>query len=300
MNALAAALAVLVSGAALATCTSASAPIASAAAQAGPGRWAVVIGVGTYDSASIAPAPYAVGGAEAFHRLLTGSSQFKPDSVLLLTDRTERKPTLRNIKWALGTFLARSARQDDTVLIYFAGQGGVEVDPRGLEPDGFVRYLLAQDAVAGDFYSTALPLDGFLEIFARIEAERVVAFLDASYSGAAGGRTFASRRTPRSVDQWLQQRVLQTKGRAIVASSRPNEMSIGLAELGHGIFTHYLLEGLRGTADRDQDRVVTLHELYEYVEANVTRRSRAMGGSQHPMLKGETEGALPLVRLPLP
>jgi hypothetical protein len=56
---------------------------------------------------------------------------FKPDHVVLLTNRTARKP-LNNIKWALGTFLAMAAKRDDLVLIYFAGHGGAEVDIRGL------------------------------------------------------------------------------------------------------------------------------------------------------------------------
>ena len=42
---------------------------------------------------------------------------------MLLTDTSERKPTLRNIRYALGTFLARSARKHDTVVIFFAGHG---------------------------------------------------------------------------------------------------------------------------------------------------------------------------------
>lgn len=264
-------------------------------------RWAIVVGVGAYDNASIPPAPYAVAGAEAVHQLFVGSMGFKPDHVILLTDRTERKPTLRSIRWALGTFLARAARRDDTVLIYFAGQGGVETDPRGLERDGLARYLLPRDADPGDYYTTALPMDGFLEMFAGIEAERVAVFLDASYSGAAGGRTFAPGRPPGANADLLLQRLARSKGRAIMASSRPSELSIAPAEMGQGVFTHYLVQGLTGAADHDKDATVTLQELYEYVESQVTRKSRAIGAAQHPVLKGELDGALlPLTRVQPP
>jgi uncharacterized caspase-like protein len=218
MNALAAALAVLLSVATLAACASSAptAPARTAPAQTGPER-----------------------------------------NVLLLTERSERKPTLRNIKWALGAFLARSAGTDDMVLIYFAGQGGVEIDPRGLEHDGLSRYLIPQDADPQDLHSTALPMDDF-QIFSRVQAGRVVAFLDASYSGAAGGRTFPSRRTPgRGVDEPRPSWLAGSRGRAIVSSSRLHEISIGLPELGHG-------------------------------------------GRQHPVIRGELEGALPLIRLPSP
>jgi hypothetical protein len=42
---------------------------------------------------------------------------------------------------------------------------------------------------------------------------------------------------------------------------------------------------------------VTLQELYEYVEQQVVRKSRAVGGNQHPVMKGELEGVLPLVKV---
>jgi hypothetical protein len=43
---------------------------------------------------------------------------------------------------------------------------------------------------------------------------------------------------------------------------------------------------------------VDLHELYQYVEREVSQRSRAAGANQHPVMKGELEGALPLVKVP--
>ena len=72
---------------------------------------------------------------------LIGPAGFKKEHVLLFTDTTEKRPTLQNIKWALGTFLARSAGKDDTVVIFFAGHGAPEVDPRGIEADGLAKYL---------------------------------------------------------------------------------------------------------------------------------------------------------------
>ncbi len=232
------------------------------------------------------------------HEFLIGPGGFAPDHTLLLTDRTERKPTLRNLKWALGTFLARSARKDDTVVVFFAGHGAPEVDPRGLERDGIAKYLVPADADLDDLYATALPMDELNTIFTRIEAERVIVFLDACYSGGAGGRTFTAKRTrASSLDDLFLERLTRARGRAIVSAARPNEVSLELAELGHGLFTHYVLEGLKGSADSNADGIVTVQELYEYVEREVAQRSRTEGGSQHPVLKGELEGPLPLVRL---
>ncbi len=261
-------------------------------------QWAVIIGIGRYDNAAIPTLRYTVADAELVYQVLTTTGGFKKDNVLLLTDTTERKPTLRNIKYALGTFLARSARKNDTVLMFYAGHGAPEVDQRGLERDGLSKYLVPSDADPDDLFSTALPMDDLQTIFARIESERVVAFLDACYSGAAGGRTFASKKTRAGhVDDLFLERLTRSKGRAIITASRPAEVSVELPELEHGIFTYYLVQALRGAGDLNRDGIVSLQELYEYLEQQVVRKSRSVGGNQHPVLKGELEGVLPLVKL---
>jgi hypothetical protein len=276
-----------------------AAPVAAPAPPPPPPstQWAVIIGVGGYDSTSVPKLRYPVADADAVYQTLVASGGFKKENILLLTDKTERKPTLRNIKWALGTFLARSAHKNDLVVIYFAGHGASEIDQRGIERDGLSKYLVPIDADPDDLYSTALPMDEMQNVLARIDAERVTVFLDACYSGAAGGRTFASTKTRTvNVDDIFLDRLTRSKGRAIVTASRPSELSIELTELGHGVFTYYLVRGLQGYADLNRDGIVSLQELYEYLAQEVSRKSRAVGGNQHPMLKGELEGILPLTR----
>ena len=276
----------------------AAAPAPAPLEKSQPNRWAVIIGVGSYESPGVSKLRYTVNDAEALYEVLTGPGGFRKEHVLLLTDKTERKPTLRNMKWALGTFLARSAKKDDTVFMFFAGHGAPEVDQRGLERDGLAKYLVPADADGDDLYSTALPMDELQAIFGRIEAERVVAFLDACYSGAAGGRTFAAKATRAgNLDDQFLERLTRSKGRAIITASRPTEVSMELDELKHGIFTYFLVQGLKGAADLNRDGIVTLQELYEYVEQRVAQKSRAVGGNQHPIMKGELEGTLPIVKV---
>ncbi|HEU4439215.1 MAG TPA: caspase family protein [Methylomirabilota bacterium] len=280
-----------------------AAPLAAPAAPAPPPpppatQWAVVIGVGGYEHSGVPKLRYPVADADAVYQTLLASGGFKKENILLLTDKTERRPTLRNIKWALGTFLARSAHKDDLVVIYFAGHGASEVDQRGVERDGLSKYLVPIDADPDDLYSSALPMDEMQNVLQRIEAERVTVFLDACYSGAAGGRTFASTKTRGvTVDDVFLDRLTRSKGRAIVTASRPAEVSIELPDLGHGVFTYYLVRGLQGYADLNRDGIVSLQEIYEYLAQEVSKKSRAVGGNQHPMLKGELEGIIPLTKI---
>jgi uncharacterized caspase-like protein len=158
----------------------------------------------------------------------------------------------------------------------------------------------SSDTDPNDLYATALSMDEIQTIFGRIDAERLVMFVDSCYSGAAGGRTFVSQRVRTrdvTIDGQFLDRLTRVKGRAIITASRPSEVSLELSELGHGLFTYYLVEALRGAADTDKDGVVTLQELYDYVARQVAAKSRTVGGSQHPVMKGELEGPLPLARV---
>jgi len=160
------------------------------------------------------------------------------------------------------------------------------------------KYLVPSDADPNDLYSTDFPMDEFQTVFDRIEAERVVVFIAACYSGGAGGRTFASRRTraARADDRFLD-RLIRSKGRAIVTAARASEVALELPDLGHGLFTHYLLRGLAGSADLDHDGIGSPPELYQYLEERVSAESRRLGGNQHPVLRGDLAGVLPLVEV---
>jgi uncharacterized caspase-like protein len=142
-------------------------------------------------------------------------------------------------------------------------------------------------------------MDELQTIFERIDAQRVVAFLDACYSGGAGGRTFTSKKTRAgSINDEFLERQARSKGRVIITASEPNEVSLELPELGHGIFTYYLVEGLKGAADTNRDGIVSLLELYAYVKEQVTKKSRLVGGKQNPTMRGpELQGDLPLAKV---
>jgi len=281
--------------------TGPSAAIPAPVAGAGPRiatRWAVVIGVGDYESKSVRKLRFAESDADAMYRLLTTRGGYERENVLLLTDKAPEKPTLENIRLALGDFLPRKTSRDDMVLIYYAGYGAADVDATHKDADGLAMYLIPRNVQPDSLRTTALAMDEIPGMLARVPAERVVLLLDTSYSGAPGGRTLAPSKAPsRSLGDQFLERIAIGRGRLVITASGPNEVALEPADLGHGLFTYYLLEGLSGKADRNGDGVVTVSELYPYVEDQVERRARAAGGRQRPLMKGDIEGNLPLSRL---
>lgn len=57
------------------------------------------------------------------------------------------------------------------------------------------------------------------------------------------------------------------------------------------------MNGLKGAADLNRDGIVSLQELYEYLEQQMTSKARSVGGNQHPVMKGELEGVLSLAKV---
>jgi hypothetical protein len=244
----------------------------------------VVIGINKYKN--FPSLKYAANDAREFYRYLTEVNQVPKDHVWLILDE---EATLDKFRSTLGTLLRRSAGKDDTVIIFLAGHGATEQDPSSLDGDGLEKYILPYNADPKDLYASALPMSEVSRIFQRISSERLVFIGDTCYSGASGGRTIFAGGTRANVSGAFLERLSQGKGRVIITASDANEVSVERDELKHGVFTYYLLEGLRGKADLDKDGVITVDEVYRYVSMKVPQ---ATGQNQHPVKKGETTGQI--------
>jgi len=128
---------------------------------------------------------------------------------------------------------------------------------------------------------------GLLQIFSRIQAERIIFLVDSCYSGAGGGRTILAHSGRAVLSDDFLNRIAQGKGRIILTSSRENEVSSESDQLKHGYFTYHLLEGLKGKADLNGDNIIDLDEISLYLNKHVPE---ATNNAQHPVKKGEAEG----------
>ena len=250
-----------------------------------PGKiWAAVIGISQYKTVS--SLQFADQDALAFYDYLLNQIGVPKDNVFLLTNQ---QATLVNVRRTLGTELKRKAGPRDTVLIYFAGHGAPETDATSPDNDGLEKYLIVYDADPDDLYTTGLPMREVEIIFERLAAERVVFIADTCFSGATTGRTFSTGKRRAVVSEAFLTRLSHAKGRVVLAASRSNEVSEERPDMRHGVFTYYLLEGLRGKADLDGDNMITIDELYNYVSQKVPA---ATAQNQHPVKKGEVDGQL--------
>jgi uncharacterized protein YgiM (DUF1202 family) len=251
--------------------------------------WAVVIGISKYKH--VQSLKYGDKDALAMYEYLVSQVGVPKDQVTLIINE---QATLTNLKRVLGTELRRKAGAKDTVIIYYAGHGAPETDATSADDDGLEKYLVPYEGDPNDLYTTGLPMREVETILARLSSERVIFITDACYSGATAGRTFATASRRATVSDSYLARLAKAKGRVVMTASRASEISEERDNLGHGVFTYYLLEGLRGQADVDGDGVISVDEAYNYVAKRVPE---ATGQNQHPVKRGEVEGQLILGRV---
>jgi hypothetical protein len=251
--------------------------------------WAVVIGINHYQNTR--NLRYAVNDARGFENYLKEYIGIPDEHIFFLTDQGA---TQAEIKSLLGTKIKRKAGKDDTVIIFYAGHGAVEIDPLDPDGDGYEKYLLPYDARLDDLYSTAIAMKEVKTIFQRIHAERVIFIADTCYSGASGGRTMLASKARATLSEKFFERISKGKGRIIISACSANEISKEDDSLRHGVFSYYLLKGLKGEADFDGDGIITISELFSFLSKRVPQGS---GQDQHPVRKGETEGELVIGRI---
>ena len=246
--------------------------------------WAIIIGINEYQNTR--NLKYAVNDARAFKDYLKDYVGIPDERIFYLANQDATKSRIESL---LGTTIKRKASRVDTVMIFYAGHGAVEADPINPDGDGFEKYLLPHDAHLQDLYSTSISMNDIRTIFTRIHADRLIFIADTCYSGTSGGRTMMAAKTRANLSDKFYERISRGKGRVIISSCSANEISKEDDNLQHGVFSYYMLEGLKGRADQDGEGVITVSELFRYLSKKVPEAS---GQDQHPVRKGETEGEL--------
>jgi hypothetical protein len=257
-------------------------------------QWAVVIGVSEYQDSDVPRLRYAHEDAIAFYKHLTsplqegGAGIPRANAKLLVNGEA----TATKVRSALTDFL-KMPTEDDIVYVYYAGHGVPDPD----RPE--VLFFLAYDTDRRLLGSTAIPmkeLQTSLQMYVR--ARTVLVFVDACHgSGVTDAYAARGMASPQQVDDFL-------KG---LAEARPSTMTFAASDVnqlsqedrkwggGHGVFTYYLLEALKGAADLNKDNIVRLGEMVQFVSDRVRRDTHSQ---QSPISSGVYDVALPLTVVP--
>jgi tetratricopeptide (TPR) repeat protein len=249
-----------------------------------PQRYAVVIGIGNYKDRKIPPLHYTVADARAIYNVLVSEKygfSLKDNVKILINEEA----STQNIKKIFGTWLKQKVKEDDSVIIYFAGHGASEAKR---------TYWVTYDSDIENLYETAIGNDSISKMLNSIESKTLIVFLDSCYSAATINRGWHTR----SLIEKNPFEEFKGEGRVVITSSNGKQLSLEIQEYGHGVFTYFLIQGLIGKADQDIDGYVTLDEIWDYVKSNVQNTAKKFGIHQTPIIDGRHSSGILLSKYP--
>lgn len=265
-------------------------------------RYALLVGVNQYDLVEMPPLKYAVSDVEALQRKLTEHGF----NVTCLHDRTAMKPSRGNVLGELARIIAIS-QPEDLVLVHFSCHGKAR--------DGQNYLLLADTHLGESLVETALAVEKVKETMGREgKARRLMLMLDACQSGG-GGREVVDAKdhevflesavkvrtglsSPLGETLSMRDAYLRAEGFSVLAGCDSRQIAHEPDELGHGVFTHFILQALdpaSGVVDATT-RLLTSDRLATFVEHGVSEWWRTRGIDPQKPVRGNT-ASLALVDL---
>ena len=234
-----------------------------------PRRVAVVVGLNRYDAdEQLHDLAYAVNDATAMGDVLRDDGY----DVHMLLDQARPEDFWSTLEEATATLQGR-----DLFVLYFAGHA--ELTP-GVG-DHALRLLFSD--------GRPLPVDELASAVRALPSQQRVVFLDTCYS----------ERTQEVLSRYRGPPPIKApdvgKFDAWIYSAAPRQSAQEDPALGHGVFTYYLLEALRGEADVDADGAVEVLEAYNWVGF---RTAEHTGRAQVPRIEETRVGwnDLPITR----
>ena len=245
-------------------------------AKANPNAVALIIGISEYERTP-APAAFADKDAQYFYDYAALKLGVPEDNILELVneraDRVEMKLAVKN--W-LQTI---ASNNDSDIYVFFAGHGMAS-------DDGNDMYLLPYDGAPALLEDSAIRRDQLFSDISQMKPNSVTVFLDTCYSGASRTDDMLIAARPvliRAKEQSI------PDGFTLITAATGEQTAKPLQEVEQGLFSYFLMQGMEGEADANNDSKITAGELHRFTQAKVARYS---AGSQTPQLQGDADRVL--------
>lgn len=255
-------------------------PILTDTVDTRPSTHALVVGISKYIT-GVPQLQYADRDAAFFAEYLqskAGGSVPKENIHLLLNEEA----TTAAVFNAIYTLLA-TCQKDDVVYFYFSGHGDLET--KTIHNNG---YLICYDSPPHNYVNMALPVAYLNDVTNTLSVKNganVILITDACHSGKLAGSKFNGNFL---VGEQL--RTVRNKEVRITSCSE-NQLSLEMPDWGggRGVFSYYLINGLRGLSDKEKDGWVTVDEIKEYMATSLATDEVLLREkhSQTPVIDGK-------------
>lgn len=222
--------------------------------------YAIVIGIEQYRQ-KLPPADYASRDARLVSKYLTSSLGFPEENVITLTDD---QAALGDFVKYFEKWLKNNVEKSSTVFIYYSGHGAPN-------PKTGDAYLVPYDGDPTFIDETGYSLKRMYDVLAKLPATEVVVALDSCFSGAGGRSVIAKGARPLVMNLKTES---VSRNMSVLAASSGDEISMSYDEKGHGLFTYFLLKGIKEEDVVRQDGSLKIGRLFSYLRPQVEKVAR--------------------------
>ena len=237
-------------------------------------RCAILIAAEKY--MNFPPTPFTHADAGLLHVTLTEHCDYPAQHALLIRLTPEDDKTPAELLDVIRRTVNRMER-GDSVLFYFAGHGHYSED---------CTYLLLPNTTPRAYETTALSIEDVSKELRQPERSCFRIF-DACHSGVD---VRGDSELPDS-SNFMRAITHDASGWVTLAACRENEYSVADPQIGHGVFTYYLCEYIRGLPANEK----VLPELVKIkIADSVFEHAKRLGNSQTPTLNASISGNIEL------
>ena len=243
-----------------------------------PNSIALIIGLDDYKS--MPNAPWAESDASAFYDYAHNVLGISFDRIHLITGQESDGIGI----WkSLEQWLPSQVdKNKSNIYVYFAGHGLAS-------EDGKEAYLMPYDGDTSMLSRTAIPRKDVISGLDSLKARSVTLFMDTCYSGSAKGgkQTLVASRGLRIVKK---DALTDLPSNFTLFSAAANdETAISHPTQKNGLFSYWMMRGLGGEADSNNDDKLTNGELHAFISEKVQKTAISKGHNQHPQLVGDKD-----------
>jgi hypothetical protein len=246
---------------------------------------AVVIGNRSYSNPDVPEVAYADNDADAVRKYLIHMLGFREDNILFLKNAVkadfERIFGTRAVGQGKLFNMVKPNKSD--VFIYYSGHGAPDLKTKK-------AYFMPVNSDPNYILIDGYPLDVFYTNLEKVPAKSVTVILDACFSGGSQKGMIIKNASPMYIDVEMSLIGGQFN---LLTSASGDQISSWYPEGKHSLFTYYFLHAIRGEADGNKDRKVTVREVQDYINENVPYMARRKyGREQTPVVKGDLEAVI--------
>jgi hypothetical protein len=234
-----------------------------------PKIWAVIVGIAAYNS--MPTLRYTDDDAYRFYSFLKSpeGGALKDENIRILIDEVATK---KNIITSMNEVFSK-ASEDDLVIMYFSGHG-LKGSFLPIDYDGHNNKLYHSE---------------IRDILEHSRAKLKLCLADACHSGSL--LSLRSGNPGNQLEDYYNKLAQSNPGTVLIMSSKSDETSLESSGLRQGVFSHFLIRGLKGEGDQNKDTYVSVQELFDFIYFNVRSYTQ---NRQSPIIKGDYDPSTPL------